>query len=296
MKPHLEYTREPLAPAFMLRALHPSPGLPVAGALAPVGATWRRHRVDPAACERLARVTGLPMDRGGWLLYPQVFGFRLQMVVVTHPDFPLPIWRGLAFRNHLVLHRPLPLGGIVDLETHLASYRVQEKGAELDVYTAVTSGADLLWEGVTTFYYRGRFGTAGPAAPLVSQPQVPSLTVAAWTTPVRGGLEFARFTGDYNGIHLFRPYARLLGFPRPFHHAQAVLGQSLARLTAPAAPYPHRLDAWLKGPVYYGSEVELRAATEPEGSAFALVPLRDGRPAIVGRWHACPEGSRLLDG
>jgi acyl dehydratase len=326
VKLHLDYGKAPWVPAFMLRALYPSPGLPESGVLAPIRATWRQHRVERGACERLTRVTGLDMERGGWLLYPQVFGFRLQMVVVTHPAFPLPIFRALAFRNHLLLHRPLPLGATVDLDTRVSGTRVQEKGAEVDVTTAVTSGTDLVWEGVTTFYYRGRYGAPGPASPLAASPQLGARTaaeqtvgegtageasagertvgqqtagertVATWTTPVRGGWEFARLTGDYNGIHWSYPYARLFGFPSPFHHPQSALGQSLARLTPPAAPYPHRLDVWLKGPVFYGAEVELRAAAEAEGSVFALIPLRDGRPAIVGRWWASPAGSRLLDG
>jgi hypothetical protein len=70
-----------------------------------------------------------------------------------------------------------------------------------------------------------------------------------------------------------------------------VLGQRLARL--PSRGGAQRLDAWLKGPVYHGSGVRLRASTDGEGTAFALVVGGEERPAIVGRWRAAGPAERL---
>jgi hypothetical protein len=47
---------------------------------------------------------------------------------------------------------------------------------------------------------------------------------------------------------------------------------------------PIRLDAWLKGPVYYGAKVALRA--RGDRSEFALFAEGDERPAILGRLSA----------
>ena len=44
-----------------------------------------------------------------------------------------------------------------------------------------------------------------------------------------------------------------------------------------------RLDAWLKGPVYYGSDLTLRVAETRDAVTFALQVDGDERPAIVGR-------------
>ena len=299
MNLHVEFRTEPSAAAFMLRAFLPSPGLSPDG-LPPLRVTWRGHRVRPETFARFLAQTGLRAGAGAALLYPQVLGFRMQMVAVTHPAYPLPIWKALQIRNHLLLHRPIAPGDVLDLETRLAGYRVLDKGVEIDVITEVHAGSAAphrgrVWDGLTTYYYRGAFGAAQVPSPLAQQPEVPEARLAGWTTPAGGGLRFGRLTGDYNGIHWRGAYARLFGFRGAFHHPQAVLGQCLARLAPPAAPVPHRLDAWLKGPVYYGSDVELRAAEEADDSAFALIPLSDGRPAIVGRWRACAEGSRLLD-
>jgi acyl dehydratase len=228
-------------------------------------------------------------------------------VAVTHPAYPLSIWQALQIRNHLLLHRPLVPGEVLNLETRLGGVRVLDKGVEIDVVSTAHAGpaahaepaahavpaGERVWEGLTTMYYRGRFGAPQAPSPLAQAPPVPDARLAGWTTPARGGLRFGLLTGDYNPIHWLGPYARVFGFRRAFHHPQAVLGQCLARLAPPAAPYPHRLDVWIKGPVYYGSAVELRAAAEAEGSAFALIPLSDGRPALLGRWRACAPGSRL---
>jgi hypothetical protein len=77
-------------------------------------------------------------------------------------------------------------------------------------------------------------------------------------------------------MHWSDAYARRSGFRGAFHHAQRMLGQCLARL-------PRRegstLEAWFKGPVYYGAKVTLRAAD----SDFGLCVEGDPRPAILGR-------------
>jgi hypothetical protein len=58
----------------------------------------------------------------------------------------------------------------------------------------------------------------------------------------------------------------------------------MARLPAPKTHEVERLDAWLKGPVYYGSHVSLRTSSGSEGIVFAVHTDGDQRPAIVGRW------------
>lgn len=56
-----------------------------------------------------------------------------------------------------------------------------------------------------------------------------------------------------------------------------------------------RLDVWLKGPVYYDTDVCLRASADAENRWFAL--SMDGKklPSLVGRWRAASPGERLID-
>ena len=58
----------------------------------------------------------------------------------------------------------------------------------------------------------------------------------------------------------------------------------MARLHAPDPNHPQRLDLWLKGPVYFSSEVTLYACGSTGATEFALIVKGDERPAILGRW------------
>jgi len=217
------------------------------------------------------------------------------MAVLTHPTFPMPIWGALQIRNHLLQHRPIPADASLELETRVAGQRILEKGAEVDLYTTVRSEDELAWESLTTFYYRGRFGEQGAPSPLARPPEITGEEVARWRARGGSGWRFGDLTGDFNGIHWSSWYARAFGFRRAFHHPQRVLGQCLARLPAIGGTPTQRLDAWLKGPVYYDSEVALRAASGPHGSACALFQNGEDRPAIIARWSAATADSRLID-
>jgi hypothetical protein len=109
------------------------------------------------------------------------------------------------------------------------------------------------------------------------------------------GWRFAGLTGDYNGIHYCSTYARLFGFRGALHHPQLVLGQCMSHLLSLNRPQAQRLDAWLKGPVYYDSDVRLCGTAEGDDAAFALFAGAEARPSVLGRWRPVAAGSRLLD-
>lgn len=296
MDPQLEFNRRPSVVAYMLRGLLPSAGLSKAGGFPPLRARWRGYRADSRELAEFLQLTGLRTGGSLPLLYPHVVGFPLLMVILTHPAFPMSIWRVLQIRNHLLQHRPIPVDAELEIETRVACQRVLDKGAEVDLHTTVRSCDGLLWESLNTFYYRGRFGAAGEASRLAAAPEVGESPAGEWHTVPGVGLRFAALTGDYNGIHYWDRYARLLGFPQAFHHPQLMLGQCLARLPAPDPNRPQRLDAWLKGPVFYGADVRLRAAENGSGLTFALNLAGEARPALLGRLAAPADpDTRLLD-
>ena len=278
----------------MARALAPSPGLAAGAAVPRFVARWKRVRLDRDRLRAFLALTGLPDAGSALCLYPHVFGFPLLMALLTRPAYPLPIWNALQIRNHLVLHRRLPADEPLDLETRVAGQRVLEKGLEVDMHTVLSAAGGSVWESLVTFYYRGRFGREDARSPLSQAPEIEGPETARWRVPTGGGLRFGRLTGDYNGIHWSRVYARMSGFRTAFLHPQRVLGQCLARLPA-LGEHGLRLDAWLKGPVYYGREVGLRTSRDGTGERFDLVPEGETRASIVGRLCAVPANARLLD-
>ncbi len=286
MNPHvtLLYRRPPSAAVYMARAFYPSAGLGPNRDFPAIEARWAGHRVDPRQLGEFLQLTGLPGAGQVHFLYPQVFAFRLLMAILTHPAYPLPIWGALQVRNHLLQRHPIPLEVPLDVETVVAGHRLLEKGLEVDLHTTLRVEALLAWESITTFYYRGRFRGDDPPSSLDRRPEPPRDGRSTWTTSAGGGWRFARLTGDYNGIHSWGWYARRFGHPRAFLHPQAVAGACLSRLRALDPAKPQRLDLWIKGPVYYGAAVELRAADDPDGTRFALHLSGDDRPALLGRW------------
>lgn len=286
------YQAAPSAPAYMLDALRPSPGWTSDRGCPDLHMTWRGYRVEPAAADLLRTISGIGdaeiADRLS-ILYPQVTGFRLVMVLLTHPAWPLPIWNALQVRNRLMLHSPVRPGDEFDLAAGVSGWRVLAKGVEIDIHATLSLGGVRCWESIVTFYYRGRFGPAlavghSLGADLVS-PSIPESDFenAAWNVGDGHRWRYAGLTGDYNGLHQWDWYAQRMGFPAAFPHPQRILGQCLARLPDPG-PAPLELDLWIKGPVFFGRNVTMRhhSLPAPDGRGFGLWLEGESRPALMG--------------
>ncbi|MBM3391729.1 MAG: acyl dehydratase [Betaproteobacteria bacterium] len=285
----LDYRARPSALAFVARAVRPSPGLKRGGVPA-IAANWH-HRPAAAEVVRFHALSGLAEGEALPLLYPHTIAFPLHMAILTQPAFPLPIWRMLQVRNRIVQHAPLLRAAEQAIGVRLVGHRVLDKGVEFDLHATVRADGVLAWESLNTFYARGRFG-APMAGEVPEAPKVSPGDTAQWRMPAGGGWQYGGLSGDYNPLHLWSGYARKHGFARAFFHPQRVLGQCLARLEPPAAGLPLRLDAWLKGPVFYGAPVRMRRESGSDGCRFALHVNEDERPAIVG--HLRPSSESIL--
>lgn len=291
----LEFRHTPPAWRYMLGAVRRSPG-PPQGALPAISARWSGWRADAGEVRDFLHLCGWPPEgRQLPALLPHAIAFRLQMVVLTQPSFPVPIWRVLQVRNALLQRSPVEFDETLDFECAVHAHRVLDKGLEVDLYTRILAGGRLACESLNTFYVRGRFGAGGAPAAAAS-PRVTGEPVASWHVPAGGGRRFGELTGDYNGLHLWAPYARAFGFRRAFLHPLRALGEGLARVPAGPPPVPYRLDAWFKGPVYQDSDVQLRSQASEDGALLALHLAQEERPAIVARWRAAPADCRLAEG
>lgn len=279
----VEHRRPPHALVFMARAFLRSPSLPRRPQFPDLVQRWTSVRIGGAHEARFREATGCD---AGSVLYPHVLGFRLQMALLTHPAFPLPLWRALQIRNRLVRHRPLDRDAVYAFETSIGEHRVVEKGLEVDVHTRLSSGERCDWESLVTYFYRGRFNSAsGSAAPPASPDLAAASRIAAFRTPKSGGWDFGWLTGDYNGIHWVSAYARRFGFKSAFLHTQRSVGLCLAHLGLPDRA-AGALTLWLKGPIFYDADVILSAVQEPNQIRFGLALAGDARHAIAGRWSA----------
>jgi len=289
----LEFARRPSALRYMAHALRTRRGMPRGAPLPGIEARWRGYRASARDVDDFRRIAAIAPGDAAPILLLHAVSFRLQMAVLTHPAFPLPIWRVLQVRNHLLWHRLTAREAQLELRAAVAGRRVLERGVEVDLACSIHQGDARVMESLVTFYARGRYGEAEPPSPWSAAPAVEGSEAGRWRVPLRGALRFGELTGDYNGIHLWSRYARLLGFKRAFSHPQRVLAQCLARLGAASERVPGRLDVWLKGPVLYDAELSLRRDERQGESRFALFTDQDSRPAIVGALRAARPDERL---
>lgn len=270
----------------MARAVRRSPGLARGESITPISVQWKGLRIEPGQLERFCRDTGLRSDAGVPVLFPQVIGFRLQMALLTHPAYPLPIWTALQVRNRLVRHAHLHPGEKLDLRTRVGEQRRVDKGIEVDLLSRLMRGTVCCWEGRTTIFHRGRFGGPPAESPPAAPPDLSQAPIVErFRMPGGGGWAFGKLTGDYNGIHCSNWYARRLGFARAFPHPQRVAALCQSRLAGPDVE-AQTLDLWIKGPVFYGAEVALKAVAGGDGVRFALSLQGDARSALLGHWYA----------
>jgi hypothetical protein len=265
-----QHHRPPFAGAFMARAFVPSPGLAQGGSLPRIMQRWTGLRIEPAQVAAFRAATAVPNGEAISVLYPHVLGFRLQMALLTHPAFPLPIWRALQIRNRLVRLRDIRCGEVLDLETQTGAHRWVAKGVEIDLHSRLSRGSDCVWHSEVTYFYRGRFGDGVAEVPPPPAPELSGAPVVAqFQMPAGDGWRFGQLAGDYNGIHWWPWYARRFGFAAAFLHPQRVAGLCLAHLPRRDSA-AQTLELWIKGPVFYGAQVALRAEQRGDAHRFGL--------------------------
>lgn len=274
------YTHVPSALAFMLRVARPRAGR---GVPPPIVVRWQGARIAPRRLATYRAAIGRPDEGEISVLYPHVLGFPLHMALLTHRAYPLPIWRALQIRNVLRRLRTIDPTARFDVETRVAAHRPVEKGLEVDLETRFASGGECVWESTTTYFYRGRFEGA-PMDAEAAPPVAMDPAAESFALPAHGGFGFARLTGDFNGLHWAKPYARRFGYRTAFLHPQRAAGLCMARLRAPAS-VAQQLRLWIKGPMFYGAKVRMHRAG---AACFGLSVGDDPRMALVGEWSGLP--------
>lgn len=281
------HRRAPSAALYMLRALHrrPPPGSPWPAL------RWEGAQVPAHATASFERLTGLACVPVLPSVFVHTWTMRPLMSVLTDTGFPLPIWQALQLRTRLRSHRPLVAGGRWTLRVDVAAERRLPKGCEIDLHAGVHDADGLAWEGLTTFYWRGRRrGDDAPSA-LAELPPLPRLPGPRWHAGRGASWRFGALTGDYNPLHGSDAWARRMGFAGAFQHPSRAAAEALARIDPGFAPgaCAQQLDLWFRGPVRYGRALALAHAGDAACGCFALHAGDDPRPAIVGRWACSPD-------
>lgn len=293
MSHHIQYASRPHAARYMAGTLYPAWPRGASRPIPTLSARWQGYRAPARDSGDFARLCGLPaLAHRLPPLFVHATSFRLQMALLAHRRSPFPIWHVLQVRNQLLELAPVAADAPLDFECRLHAHRGLAKGLEVDLHTRTLVAGTLVAESLNTFYVRGFRGPEGGSLP--ASPPPATERVAAWRMSSGGSWRFGALTGDYNPVHMWDPYARMMGFRGASFHPLRVVGHSLARSGLQDAGTTRRVEVWMKGPVYHDAEVELRRSATAQGTILALFAADDPRPAMVTRVSACNEHDRIV--
>lgn len=214
-----------------------------------------------------------------------VLTFPLQVRLFAERDYPYSLLGSVHTENVMRLHRPVRVGEALSLTVRAAPARTHRRGATVDVHERVQVGAETVWDGVSTYLYRGA-GVAGQAASGEDsqgsrQPDNEPIDGdgALWRLPGDLGRRYGAVSGDLNPIHLNPLAARAFGFPRTIAHGMWVQARALAALEGrlPAA-YEARMS--FRKPVLLPSTVRFVTGLD-ETTGRRRIAVRDNRSGAV---------------
>jgi acyl dehydratase len=226
--------------------------------------------VDVAEVADYAHLCGFGLTAHPPVTWPHLLGFPLQAAVMSRRDFPVPLVGLVHVENHITWTRPLAYGETLDVRVHAADLRPHRRGRVVDLVAEVSSGADVVWRGVSTYLARG---AGDESAPSSSPPDVSALTSHAVVRMRFGsdaGRRYAAVSGDVNPIHLHALSARAFGFDRAIAHGMFSYARVLGSL-GPRLPAAGSSTVWFRKPVTLPSTTRLAVSEEPEGALLAVL-------------------------
>ncbi|HET8656220.1 MAG TPA: MaoC/PaaZ C-terminal domain-containing protein [Longimicrobiaceae bacterium] len=184
---------------------------------------------EPQRVRRYLRATAgeaLSLERGGRLLLPPAYAAvweaSLALELLTLEGAPFPARGLLHLGSELVSIRPLHAGERVRCRVELARAEPARSGVRLELECRSWNAAgQLCQENRLMLLARTRHPAAHArrASARPTPAAVPEwVELARWTLGGGAGRRYARASGDYNPIHLWRWSARLAGFDRPILH------------------------------------------------------------------------------
>jgi acyl dehydratase len=262
----------PLARALLKR--------PSAAAL-PTGGISRSFECGPLDPVHVERYNALLGFRAGQtpITYFYLLAQRAHLEAMLSPSFPFRIAGLVHLGNDITVHalpdpgRPLTFRLTVHEPppSKSGAVFVDLRGAfEQDDELAIACASRLLAR-------RGR--SIGVTSP--KEEPVPKAwpEVARWHLPLDEGRRYARVSGDFNPIHLWRWSARLFGFERPIIHGMHTAARAVAAIESVTGAAVRTVSVRFRRPIEIGSDVTLQF----EANAGEFEVWSGGRQAALGK-------------
>lgn len=228
-------------------------------------------RTPEALLNRYRAVCGFPASRYLPISFPHVLAAGLHLRMLLSSVFPARL-AGLVHTWHEIeQEQPIPADAVLRIESWIDGVEISARGAEFCLQTIVEDGATR-WREKTGFLARSTGTPARSTAPTSKTPEAGSAeysTVTRFDAAADLGRRYARASGDYNPIHLYRLTARAFGFKAAIAHGMWSLARCAAALLA-ADTAAARLHVAFRRPLLLPATATLEAAATERGHLFRL--------------------------
>lgn len=216
------------------------------------------------------------------ITFPQVMVTGLHMVLMSQPEFPLPMLGLVHLRNSITQQRPLRVDESYSVLVRLGESREIRAGLEFDLITEFTLGEETLYRAVTTILYRVAAPKAAGSKPRPETSEVVLADYRSFDVPADTGRRYASVGKDYNPIHLSAASAKLFGFPRAIAHGMWSLARCAALTQDQLHGEPKELLVQFKQPLLLPGKVAVKFNASTDGIQFALLARNANKTHLTG--------------
>lgn len=198
--------------------------------------TVTKIRVDQDHLKRYKELCGYdPNDSHIPICYPETLFFKQLMATISSKKFCLSPIGMIHLRQTIKQHEMLDeyINAELTGTTTVSEYRQTSRGVEVDIELKLTNPSRMcIWEGCVTLLSRTKEQRSRQTQRFNVEEEEgsPYRTIKEIFVPGNTGIQYAKLSGDWNPIHLYKATAWLMGYKAPIAHGMWTLPRAL---TAP---------------------------------------------------------------
>ncbi len=249
----------------------------------PISATLTGMEINRKHLSRFNKICNIKNSNEISLIYPITLAFPFFQRILSLKQAPLSMFKVLGKYLEIIQYRKIGIDEKFDIFCEISGLRIVSKGLEIDLSAVIKIAGKTVWTATETFFYRGYFGepdTNIEKAAFESIPDAGIITV--WFLHSGNGFRFARISGDGNGIHYSKHYARLFGFERDFAQPFLILGNTIKHLINNDKNGTISLGVAFMGQFYYDRNVSIKSLEINGRNRFDIYSDGNDHPCMSG--------------
>lgn len=247
-------------------------------------------KLDELHCKHFHQVVGWnPESDYLHPCYLHSLAFPMHILLLLLPEFPFPLLGLVHVSNQVIQKRPVQKRESLSVSSTFKHLELHPKGWLFSISVEFYSGSEIVWQSVSTNLFLTKHGQeVGSASEQFSD----TLTYdesAHWQLKADLGRRYAKVSGDYNPIHLYKWSAKLFGFKQHIIHGmwtKSYCISEMQKINPALFNHAYEVNTAFKQPLYLPCEVDLVSQTTNfESTLEALyfkvlgtIPINGKRP------------------